>query len=63
MSILGVVVILLIIGVLLALLDRVPMDGTFRWIIRAVVILVVVIWLLNMFAPSLGLTRPIGRLP
>lgn len=55
MPILSVILILLVVGVGLALIQRIPgIDPTILWIIRVVVILFVVVWLLQMLAPGLG---------
>lgn len=59
MSLISVVVILVVVGVLLWLLEtQVPMDATIKKIVHAVVVLVVVIWLLQVF----GLIGPIGMI-
>jgi hypothetical protein len=50
MSLIGVVITLVIVGVLLWLLNTyVPMDGKIKQIINVVVVIVVVIWLLQAF--------------
>jgi hypothetical protein len=50
MSLIGVVITLVVVGVLLWLLnDYVPMDGKIKRIINVVVVIVVVIWLLQAF--------------
>jgi len=50
MSLIGVVITLVVVGVLLWLLnDYVPMDGKIKRIINIVVVIVVVIWLLQAF--------------
>ncbi len=50
MSLLGIVIALLVVGVLLWLFETyIPMDATIKRIIQAVVIIVVVIWLLQVF--------------
>ncbi len=48
MSLLGLVVTLVVVGVLLWLLNvYIPMDGTIKKIVNAVVIIAVVVWLLS----------------
>ena len=48
MPILTVLLVLVVVGVVLYLLERfVPMDATIRWIIRAVIIIMMIVWLLK----------------
>lgn len=48
MSLIGIFVVLCVIGILLWLANtKIPMDPTIRWILNAVVIGIVVIWLLQ----------------
>jgi hypothetical protein len=63
MSIIGIVVVLLVIGVALYFLGMIPMDATILQIIRAVVILFVVIWILSMLFPGMlgGISTPLAR--
>jgi hypothetical protein len=50
MSLLGLIITLVVVGVLLWLLNNyVPMDGKIKRILNAVVVIVVVIWLLQAF--------------
>lgn len=50
MSLLTIVVVLIIVGVLLYLINKhVPMDGKIKNILNWVVVIVVVLWLLNIF--------------
>ena len=50
MSLIGLVVTLVVVGVLLWLLNNyVPMDGKIKSIINAVVVIVVVIWVFQAF--------------
>ena len=49
MPILTVVLVLVVVGVLLWLINLIPMDATIHTIIRVVVIIVVVLWLLRVF--------------
>ena len=48
MPILTILLVLIVVGVVLYLLERfVPMDATIKWIIRAVIIIVMIVWLLR----------------
>ena len=59
MSLLGLVITLVVVGVLLWLLNNyVPMDGKIKSILNAVVVIVVVIWLLQAF----GLLRSLHNI-
>ena len=50
MSLIGLILTLVVVGVLLWLLNNyVPMDGKIKRIINVVVVIVVVIWLLQVF--------------
>ena len=50
MSLIGVVLTLVVVGVLLWLLNNyIPMDGKIKRILNGVVVIVVVIWLLQVF--------------
>lgn len=50
MSLISIVIILIVIGVLLWLVNNyIPMDGKIKQILNAVVVIVVVIWLLQVF--------------
>jgi len=44
---------LIIIGAVLYIVSILPLDGTIKTIINVVAIVVLVVWLLRMFAPSL----------
>jgi hypothetical protein len=63
MPLLQVAVILIVIGFLLWLVNRlIPMAGSIKTILNLVVVIVVVLWLLNLFGvvthfPSLNLDR------
>jgi len=48
-GLIGIIVTLVVIGLLLYLIDLIPMDGTIKQIIRIIVIIGVVIWLLQAF--------------
>ncbi|MGB9123226.1 MAG: Thivi_2564 family membrane protein [Candidatus Angelobacter sp.] len=50
MPLLQVVIALIVVGVLLWLVNRfIPMQGTIKSILNGVVIIIVVLWLLNVF--------------
>jgi hypothetical protein len=50
MSLIGIILTLVVVGVLLWLLNNyIPMDGKIKSILNAVVVIVVVIWLLQAF--------------
>ena len=50
MPLLTVVTVLIVVGVLLWLINRfIPMQGTIKSILNAVVVIVVVLWRLNVF--------------
>jgi len=48
-GIISIIVTLVVIGLLLYLIDLIPMDGTIKQIIRVIVIIGVVVWLLQSF--------------
>jgi len=51
-------VILIVVGVLLWLVNNyIPMQGTIKGILNAVVVIAVVVWLLNVFGLLSSLTR------
>ncbi len=61
MSLINIVVILIVVGVLLWLANTyIPMEATIKRIMNALVIIVVVLWLLQLFIGPLGDIR-IGR--
>ena len=50
MPLLHVVLVLIVVGVLLGLINQyIPMAGSIKSILNAVVVIVVVLWLLNIF--------------
>ncbi len=49
MPLLTVVITLIIVGVLLWLINNIPMQSTIKSIINIVVVIAVVLWLLNIF--------------
>ena len=48
-GLIGIIVTLVVIGLVLYLIDMIPMDGAIKQIIRLIIILAVVIWLLRAF--------------
>jgi hypothetical protein len=48
-SIISIIVTLVVIGLILYLIDLIPMDGTIKQIIRLIIIICVVVWLLQAF--------------
>ena len=52
----SIIVTLVVIGLVLYLIDLIPMDGTIKQIIRVIVIIAVIVWLLQVF----GLIGSIG---
>lgn len=61
MTILGLLITLILIGVVLYLINHlIPMDGKIRTIINVVVVLVVLLWLMDVFVLDLG-TVPVIR--
>jgi hypothetical protein len=58
MPLINLVVILIVVGVLLWLVNRfIPMAGSIKSILNAVVVIVVVFWLLNVFGLFHSLSR------
>ena len=55
-ALISIIVTLVVIGLVLYLIDLIPMDGTIKLIIRIIVIVAVIVWLLQAF----GLIGPIG---
>ena len=49
MPLIQIVIVLIVIGVLLWLVTLIPMQGTIKSILNAVVVICVVLWLLNVF--------------
>lgn len=50
MSLIGIVIVLIVVGVLLWLVETyIPMNPTIKRILEAIVIIVVVLWLLQVF--------------
>lgn len=61
MSLIGLVVVLIVIGVCLYLISLIPMDAKIQRIIQVVVILIVILWLLSIFLPTGTFHVPIRR--
>ena len=58
MPLLQVVCVLIVVGVLLWLINRfIPMQGTIKSILNAVVVIAIVLWLLQVFGLFEGLSR------
>jgi hypothetical protein len=55
-GLISIIVTLVVVGILLYLIELIPMDGTIKQIIRVVVIILVILWLLQTF----GLLAPLG---
>jgi len=49
MPLLQILITLVVVGVLLWLVNLIPMQGTIKSILNAVVVIAVVLWLLNIF--------------
>jgi len=50
MPLIQIVMVLIVVGVVLCLINRfIPMQGTIKSILNAVVVIAVVLWLLNVF--------------
>jgi hypothetical protein len=59
MPLITLVVTLVVVGLILWLINRyIPMDGTIKKILNAVVVIVVILWLLSVF----GLLPPLSQL-
>lgn len=59
MPLLSIVLVLIVVGVLLWLVNTyIPMDGKIKSILNAVVVIVVIVWLLQVF----GLIGSLGRI-
>ena len=49
MPLLNVILVLIVVGIVLWLINLIPMQSTIKSIVNAVVVIFVVIWLLNVF--------------
>jgi hypothetical protein len=57
MPLLQVLLVLVVVGVLLWLVNLIPMQGTIKSILNSIVVIFVVIWLLNVFGLMPYLSR------
>jgi hypothetical protein len=57
MPLIQIVVALVVVGILLWLVNLIPMQGTIKSILNAVVVLFVVLWLLNVFGVITSLSH------
>lgn len=57
MPLIQVLIVLVVVGVLLWLVNLIPMQATIKSILNAVVVIVVVLWLLNVFGLIQSLSR------
>jgi hypothetical protein len=57
MPLIQVLLVLIVVGVLLWLVNLIPMQGTIKSILNTVVVIFVVIWLLNVFSLMPYLSR------
>ncbi|HZY61376.1 MAG TPA: Thivi_2564 family membrane protein [Edaphobacter sp.] len=48
-AIISIIVTLIVIGLVLYLIDLIPMDGAIKQIIRLIIIILVILWLLRVF--------------
>ena len=48
-GLIGIIITLVVIGLVLYLIDLIPMDGAIKQIIRLIIIIAVVVWLLRAF--------------
>lgn len=55
MPIIGIVITLAVIGLIMWAIDQIPMDGTIKRIIHVVIIVLVCLWLLQIFGVWGGL--------
>jgi cation transporter-like permease len=63
MPLIQVAIVLIVVGVLLWLVNRfIPMQGTIKSILNAVVVICVVLWLLNVFGVLSSFVAHPGRL-
>jgi hypothetical protein len=53
MPLITLIVYLIIVGLLLWVVNELPLDATIKKVIQVVVIVVVVLWLLQIFVPAL----------
>lgn len=58
MSLIGLIVVLIVVGVALYLIGLIPMDGRVLMAIRAIVLLLLVVWILSLF---FDIDMPVGH--
>jgi hypothetical protein len=56
-----ILIVLILLGLLLYVIGLLPIDATIKQIIKAVAIVLVVIWLLGMFFPAIDTWSPLFR--
>lgn len=56
MDLVSIIIALIVVGAIVYLIGILPIDGTFKTIIKVVAIVALVIWLLQGFAPALNLS-------
>lgn len=62
MTLLGLIILLVVVGVLLWLINTyIPMDPKIKMILNIVIVIVVLVWLLQMFGLFTMVNRPITR--
>jgi hypothetical protein len=61
LSILTVIITLVVVGFVLWLINRIPMQRTIKSILNAVVVIIVVVWLFKIFGLWAYLTNVIGK--
>jgi len=54
----SIIVTLVVVGLVLYLIDLIPMDSTIKRIIHLIIVIIVILWLLQVF----GLMGPINRI-
>jgi hypothetical protein len=57
----SLIVTIVVIGLLLWLIDMLPIDPKLKSIIHVIVVVVVILWLISFLVPSLGLHQPLVR--
>ena len=58
-----IVIALVVIGLVLWIVEQIPMDATIARIIRVVIIVAVCLWLLNLLVPMIGSGSYLGHYP
>ena len=62
-GLISIIVTLVVIGLVLYLIELIPMDGTIKQIIRLIIIICVVVWLLQAFSLIGSLTSLLHPAP